>query len=190
MWFMIKNTLAAGTFTIPPALADVNWQMAGTGDFNGDARPDILWRHDVSGENVAWFMNGRTLVSGTFLNPPSFPDTNWKMVGTGYFDPGVQLDILWWNQTSGQLVVWFMNGINLVSGELTTPPGLADTQWRPVATGDYNADGREDVVWRHQGSGQNVLWYMGGANGTTLLSGEFTDPSTFPDIQWKIVGPR
>jgi hypothetical protein len=31
---------------------------------------------------------------------------------------------------------------------------------------------------------------MGGANGTTLLTGEFTDPSTFPDIQWKIVGPR
>jgi subtilisin-like proprotein convertase family protein len=190
MWFMIKNTLAAGTFTVPPALADVNWQMAGTGDFNGDANPDILWRHDISGENVAWFMNGRTLVSGTFLNPPSFPDTNWKMVGTGYFDPGVQLDILWWHQGSGQLVVWFMNGITLVGGELTSPAGLADTQWRPVATGDYNADGREDIVWRHQGSGQNVLWYMGGANGTTLLSGEFTDPPVFADTQWKIVGPR
>jgi subtilisin-like proprotein convertase family protein len=190
LWFMDKNTLVSGTFTNPPALADVNWQMAGTGDFNGDAKPDILWRHDVSGENVAWFMNGRTLVSGTFLDPPSFPDTNWKMVGTGYFDPDVQLDILWWHQGSGQLVVWFMDGITLASGELTTPPGLGDTLWRPVATGDYNADGREDIVWRHQGSGQNVLWYMGGANGTTLQSGEFTDPPVFADTQWKIVGPR
>jgi subtilisin-like proprotein convertase family protein len=190
MWFMDKNTLISGTFTNPPALADVNWQMAGTGDLNGDARPDILWRHDVSGENVAWFMNGPALVSGTFLNPPSFPDTSWKMVGTGYFNPGAQLDILWWNQTSGQLVVWFMNGVNLVSGELTSPAGLPDTQWRPVATGDYNADGREDIVWRHQGSGQNVLWYMGGPNGTTLQSGEFTDPPVFADTRWRIVGPR
>jgi subtilisin-like proprotein convertase family protein len=190
MWFMDKNTLISGAFTNPPALADTAWQMAGTGDFNGDAKPDILWRHDFSGENVAWFMDGNTLVSGTFLNPASFPDTNWKMVGTGYFDPGVQLDILWWNQTSGQLVVWFMNGINLVSGELTTPAGLADTRWRPVATGDYNRDGRVDIVWRHLDAGQNVLWYMGGANGTTLLSGELTDPPVFADTQWKIVGPR
>jgi hypothetical protein len=187
---MDKNTLLSGTFTNPPALADVRWQMAGTGDFNGDAQPDILWRHDVSGQNVVWLMNGHTLVSGTFTNPPAFPDTSWKMVGTGYFDVGTQLDILWWNQSSGQLVVWFMNGVDLVGGELTNPAGLADTQWQPVATGDYNGDGREDIVWRHQGAGQNVLWYMGGANGTTLVSGELTDPPVFADVRWRIVGPR
>jgi subtilisin-like proprotein convertase family protein len=189
MWFMVKNTVASGTFTDPPALADVNWQMAGTGDLNGDARPDILWRHDVSGENVAWFMNGRTLVSGTFLNPPSLPDTNWKMVGTGYFDPGAQLDILWWHQVSGELVVWFMDGINLVGGEPTLPPSLPATEWRPVAVGDYNGDGREDIVWRNQGTGNNLIWHMAGANGTTLLNFAFTDPA-FADTQWKIVGPR
>jgi subtilisin-like proprotein convertase family protein len=188
MWFMEKNTLVSGTFTNPSALADVHWQMAGTGDLNGDARPDILWRHDLSGEMVAWFMNGNTLVSGTFLLPRSFPDTNWKIVGTGYFDAGDQLDILWWNQASGQLAVWFMNGIRLVSGELTTPDGLAGL-WRPVAVGDYNADGREDIVWRHGRGGENLLWYMGGVNGTTLISSEPTEPE-FGDDRWKIVGPR
>ena len=30
---------------------------------------DLLWRHDVSGENVLWFMNGATLLSGTFTTP-------------------------------------------------------------------------------------------------------------------------
>jgi subtilisin-like proprotein convertase family protein len=189
MWFMVKNTLASGTFTVPPALADVNWQMAGTGDLNGDVKPDILWRHDLSGENVAWFMNGRTLVSGTFLNPPSLPDTNWKIVGTGYFNSGTQLDILWWHQVSGELVVWFMDGINLVGGEPTVPPSLPPAEWRPVAVGDYNGDGREDIVWRNQGTGDNLIWHMFGANGTTRLNTGFTDPA-FPDTQWKIVGPR
>jgi hypothetical protein len=28
-----------------------------------------------------WFMNGATLTSGTFTNPSTFPDTNWKLVG-------------------------------------------------------------------------------------------------------------
>jgi subtilisin-like proprotein convertase family protein len=190
VWFMDKNTRVGETFTNPSALADPKWEVAGTGDLNGDAKPDIVWRHADSGQNVAWFMDGHTLVSGTFLDPESFPDTNWKMVGTGYFDSGVQLDILWWNQTSGELVVWFMNGITLASGELTAPPGLADTLWRPVATGDYNGDGRVDIVWRHRGTGENLLWYMGGVKGTTLLSGEPTDPPVVADPSWRIVGPR
>jgi subtilisin-like proprotein convertase family protein len=188
MWFMDKNILAGGTFTDPPALADVNWQMTGTGDLNGDAKPDILWRHDVSGENVAWFMNGHTLVRGTFLNAPLLP-VSWKMVGTGYFNLDAQLDILWWNQSSGNLVVWYMDGINAVAVAAVTE-GLADTQWRPVAIGDYSEDGREDIVWRHQGSGQNLLWIMFGPNGNRVFGGFLTDPAVLADTQWKIVGPR
>jgi subtilisin-like proprotein convertase family protein len=190
VWFMERNQLVSGTFTVPSALADVNWQMAGTGDFNGDAKPDILWRHDVSGQNVVWFMNGHVLTTGTFLNPPALEDVNWKMVGTGYFNGDDQLDILWWHQVSGQLVMWHMSGIDLVSGVMTTPSGLADVNWRPVAIGDFNFDERPDLVWRHQASGQNVLWYMGGADGSVLQNGEFTDPPVFADTRWKIVGPR
>jgi subtilisin-like proprotein convertase family protein len=189
LWFMDRNTLVSGTFTNPAALADVNWQMAATGDFNGDARPDILWRHDISGQNVVWLMNGNTLVSGTFLNPPSL-QANWKVVGTGYFDAGEQLDILWWNQVSGLLLVWHMNGLNRVSAEFTTPAGLADTRWRPVATGDFNDDRRVDIVWRHDTSGQIVVWHMGGDGGTTLIGGVLTDPPVLADVRWKIVGPR
>jgi subtilisin-like proprotein convertase family protein len=189
MWFMDKNTLLGGTFTNPSALADVNWQMAGTGDFNGDAKPDILWRHDLSGQNVVWFMNGNTLISGTFTNPPlQHPD--WKHVGTGYFDAGGQLDIVRWNHMFGFLAVWYMNGVNVVTSDFTTPPGVADTQWRPVVTGDYNRDGRVDIVWRHDTSGQIVVWYMGGPDGSTMTGGVLTDPPVLADVRWKIVGPR
>jgi subtilisin-like proprotein convertase family protein len=190
LWFMDRNTLVSGTFTNPAALADVNWQIAGTGDFNRDARPDILWRHDLSGQNVVWFMNGHTLLSGRFTNPPSVADTNWKVVGTGYFGAGVELDILWWHQVSGRLAVRHMDGVNVVDDESTTPNGLADTRWRPVATGDYNRDGRVDIVWRHDTSGQIVVWYMGGPNGSTMIGGVLTDPPLFADGRWKIVGPR
>jgi subtilisin-like proprotein convertase family protein len=189
VWLMNKNALISGTFTVPAAMTDVRWQMAGTGDFNGDARPDILWRHDVSGENVVWYMNGVTLVGGTFTNPSSLTDVRWKMVGTGYFNGDDQLDILWWHNSSGQAVVWFMNGVTMTGGQFLSPNGLADTRWRPVATGDMELDGRVDIVWRHQTSGQNAIWCMGGATGTTLVDGELTDPP-LTDASWKIVGPR
>ena len=40
-----------------------------------------VWRHQASGQNVVWFMDNATLISGTFTNPAEFPDTNWKLVG-------------------------------------------------------------------------------------------------------------
>jgi hypothetical protein len=187
LWFMNGSVLTSGTFLTPSSLADVRWGMSGTGDFNLDGRPDILWRHNVSGEIVVWFMNGSVLVSGNFLTPSAFADVNWETVGTGDFNVDGKPDILWRHALSGQNVVWFMDGTSLVSGAFTNPPTLADVRWRMSALEDYNFDGRVDIVWRHSTSGENVLWFM---NGINLISGTFTNPSSLPDTNWKIVGPR
>jgi hypothetical protein len=49
-------------------MTDLKWSIAGVGDFDGDGRSDILWRHDATGQNLIWFMNGATLTSLTFLD--------------------------------------------------------------------------------------------------------------------------
>ena len=42
--------LVGGTFTRPRrVLPDARWKMVGTADFNRDGKPDILWRHAISG---------------------------------------------------------------------------------------------------------------------------------------------
>jgi hypothetical protein len=187
VWFLSGVDLVSGTFTTPSALSDVRWQMVGTGDFDLDALPDILWRHDASGENVLWYMNGTVLTGGTFLTPSALTDVRWKMAGVADFDLDGRQDILWHHNASGQAVLWYMNGSVLVSGTFTTPNGLSDTGWRMVAVGDYNADAKPDIVWRHQVSGQNVVWFMDNA---TLISGTLTNPSSLPDVRWKLVGPR
>jgi hypothetical protein len=51
------------------------------GDYNADSKPDIVWRHQVSGQIVVWFMNGPDLISGTFTSPSTLADPNWKLVG-------------------------------------------------------------------------------------------------------------
>ena len=66
---MNGSVLQSGTFLTPSALADVRWGMSGTGDFNLDGKPDILWRHSTSGEIVVWFMNGSVLQSGHVPDP-------------------------------------------------------------------------------------------------------------------------
>jgi ELWxxDGT repeat protein len=187
VWYMNGPALTSGTFLTPSALPDTRWGVVGTGDFDVDGKPDILWRNDTSGELVAWLMNGTVLRSGTFLTPAAFADLDWVAAGTGDFDGDGRTDIVWRNGLSGQNAIWFLEGTSLLRGSLTDPPVLADTRWRIVAIGDYDSDGKSDVVWRHEESGQNVLWFM---NGATLVNGTFTNPSTFPDTNWKVVGPR
>jgi hypothetical protein len=188
-WFMNGSVLVSGTFLTPAALADTGWKMAGTGDFNGDSRPDIAWHHGSSGEVVLWYMNGVTLTGGTFTSPSALPDTNWRLVGVADFSSPLdgKPDFLWRNQISGSNLIWFMNGSVRTSESSTTPMMLADLGWKLVATGDYNLDLKNDFVWRHDATGENLIWFM---NGATMLSGTLTNPSSFPDARWKIVGPR
>jgi 6-phosphogluconolactonase len=182
-WFMDGVILTAGSFLDPAALADTNWKMVGTHDFNGDRQTDILWRHELSGQNVVWYMNGASLASGTFLDPPALSDTDWKMAGTGNFDGDGKPDIVWHHRLSGQIVIWYMNGSVLTSGTFTTPSALSDTNWKLVGVSDFNEDNRPDLVWHHALSGQVVLWFM---NGSVLTAGTFTTPSSFPDTNWRI----
>jgi len=183
-WFMNGVNLISGTFTNPSALADANWKIVGTSDFNRDGKADFLWRHAVSGENAVWFMDGVDLISGTFTSPSALADMNWQMVGTGDFNRDGKADFLWRHAVSGEIVMWFMDGTNLVSGTFTTPPAIADISWRIAGTGDFNQDGKPDILWHHEVSGQIKLWYMDGP----VMTGEtFTNPSVLADVNWKIV---
>jgi hypothetical protein len=97
------------------------------------------------------------------------------------FNGDGKTDILWRNKSTGQNVVWFMNGTTYSSyAELVQ---VSDTNWEIVGTGDFNGDGKTDILWRNKSTGQNVVWFM---NGTTYKSSsEFMQ---VPDTNWEIVG--
>jgi len=62
-------------------VADQNWQVAGIGDFDGDARADVLWRNASTGQNYVYLLNGTTIVGEGYL--PTVADSNWKVAGVG-----------------------------------------------------------------------------------------------------------
>ncbi len=132
LWLMNGLARASATPTTPAAVSDLGWVVVGVGDFSGDGRPDVLWRHQLSGKNVVWVMNGAVRESGGFTTPDAFTDLNWKMAGVGDYDQDGWPDILWRHAVSGRNVVWHLRGSVRVSGGYTTPDQLADPNWQIV----------------------------------------------------------
>jgi len=179
VWLM-NGTNPTGIAELP-AVGDLNWRVASTGDFNNDSSIDILWHYNGPGAyNVVWFMNGATPTSIGVM--PAVADQNWQIVGTGDFDNSGSLDLLWrYGAAGGHNVVWFMSGLNPTGAALL--PAVADLNWQIVGTADYDDDTFVDILWRFNGTGGvNIIWYMNGVNPIGI--GELPP---MPDLSWMIV---
>ena len=187
IWAMNGATKLGETPLSPSAVPDLGWRVVGTGDFNGDGKPDIAWRHATSGRNVVWLMNGTTRATGVFTTPDTVSDLNWLIAGTGDFNADGQQDLIWRHAVSGNVVVWLMNGTVRSAGTFINPSSLADANWQMAAVGDFSQDGQPDILWRHAVSGRTVLWEMDGLNRSYGL---YTTPDVVKGVSWSLVGPK
>jgi hypothetical protein len=62
----IKNNAVTGWFGIN-SVADLNWQVMGTNDIDGDGQQDILWRYIPNGALYYWRMNGAQNLATVYL---------------------------------------------------------------------------------------------------------------------------
>ena len=123
------------------------------GDFDGDGRFDILWRHGARGTNAIW----RSGNSATPQAVTAVTNLAWTISGVGDFDGDGRADILWRNARSGANAIWR-------SGNSATPQAVravTDLAWTISGVGDFDGDGRSDILWRHAISGANAIWRSG-----------------------------
>lgn len=143
------------------------------GDFDGDRRSDVVWRHASTGRNALWrSADGRSSQTLTVRPPPS-----WHIRGRGDFDGDGLADLLWRNSSTGANEIW-RSGDSGQPLPILAVPNLA---WTIAGVGDFNADGLDDIVWRNTSTGANTIWLSG--NGAT------SRPITaVPNLAWNIVG--
>ena len=135
--------------------------MVGTGDFNGDGYDDILWRNDA-GVVTNWLGQA----NGGFVSNHAVArygvDQSLHVVGTGDFNGDGRSDVLWRND-AGVLTNW----LGQANGGFVSNHAVAlyavDPSLHVVGTGDFNGDGRDDVLWRND-AGVLTNW-LGQANG-------------------------
>ncbi|GAA4160019.1 hypothetical protein GCM10022251_37350 [Phytohabitans flavus] len=155
-----RNKATLSYLNDPTATTGMDWQVRFLGDFNGDGRSDILWRHD-NGSLSIWYMNGE-LFAGELKTEFADPTAIWDIEAVGDFDADGRADILW-RHDDGGLAIWF-RGINTMVAYPTwqnRPGHRTELDWRIEAVADVNADRRADIIWQHT-NGTVVSWTMDG----------------------------
>ena len=146
-------------------------------NFNGDSFSDILWQN-ASGQAAIWEMNGTNVDRRRIGRRQSWPelegDRNRRLQRRRPFrhpvaererpgrDLGDERDQC---RSRGALV-----GAN---------PGPS---WKEIGTGDFNGDGKSDILWQNA-SGQAAVWEM---NGTNVIGGALVGAN--PGPSWKEIG--
>jgi hypothetical protein len=117
MWARPHAILSALVGTEP-----ASWSVIGTGDFNGDGTSDILLR-DTNGDVGIWFMQNGAFASAAGVgNAP----VAYSVQDTGDFNGDGKSDLFWYNPTTLNTAIWYMNGatatvVNAVSESNSYP---------------------------------------------------------------------
>src|SRR6267378_379792 len=155
---LLRAGLAAATICLAISSANARPPCAPM-DFDGDCKSDIVWRNSATGENFIWLMNGRTIVSQGNLT--TVDDPAWQVQGIGDFDGDGKADILWRNAWTGENYIYLMNGWTIAAQGLVNVVGPA-SGWQVQGIGDFDGDGKADILWRNTKTGENYLYLMNG----------------------------
>ena len=140
-----------GRLSTPSARSPMpSWfELLGVGDFNGDGKGDVAYSNSID-VNI-YTGNGSGGFAGTRL---AYRPAGWSFMGLADSDADQSSDFYWRNDTSGVVTYWVVKN----KAVTTTHSYTASTVLSFAALGDYNGDGRADIVWDRKEWRQLSMW--------------------------------
>jgi subtilisin len=186
VWFLSGPRVISTEFLSINRVADTNWKIRGVGDLDGDGKGDLIWQHASEGWIALWTMNGSQVTSTRFLSIDRVPDLNWHVAAAADTDGDGLADIVWQHQTEGWLAIWFMSGPDVTSTRLLSVNRMPDGNWHIRGAGDADGDGKGDLIWQNDQTGELALWRL---NGSVVLGQSSLSITSVADTNWKVAGP-
>lgn len=183
--FITVDGLGPGRFIIRSLTGggyELHLQSPAENDFNGDGISDVLWLND-NGTLTDWLGTSNGSFTTNWANANTTLPGNLTIVGTGDFNGDGHPDILL-RDTNGTITNWLSTSGGGFIDNSANSSNFAPTSWTVVGTGDFNADGHDDILWRDT-SGALTDW-LGTANGG--FSNNWSNAGTSVPTNWTVVG--
>ena len=143
---------------------DLDWQVAGMGDLNGDGRDDVLLRH-TDGRWDYYPMDGRNPIADERGLAGLTRNLDWQVAGIGDLNGDGKDDVLL-RHTDSRWYYYPMDGRRFLTDARGYAGLTRNLAWQVAGIGDLNGDGRDDVLLRHTDS----RWYYYPMDGRRFLT--------------------
>ena len=113
----------------------------------------------------------------------------WRVAAVTDLDGGGKHDLIWQNDTTGQVVAWYMGGS--MGDQYQTYLWLQNSNtpgWRVTGAADLDGNSRPDLLWQEESTRKVAVWYMAGANGNQFQSFAWVESNGIPG--WRAIGVR
>jgi hypothetical protein len=114
--------------------ADKNWRVAAVGDLNGDGKADIVWENASTGTVIGYLMDGLTMKSWGVIRQGSGGGASLEIAGCGDYDGDGKADIALREDSSGDVIIYFMDGLTVSSQNRVCD--YDDPEWSLVGYGE------------------------------------------------------
>jgi Protein of unknown function (DUF1566)/FG-GAP-like repeat len=168
---------------LPPKADLATQHVRAMADFNGDGRADVLWQ---TGSGATYIT---TMLETTSRCPTvSLGTRTDTIMGTGDFNGDGKVDVVWRNMSTGAVRISLIDVAG--SGAPSNVVGIKESLSvgaSPIALnvrlegiGDFDGNGRADMLWRNQTTGRSVLSYHDATGAVTSwpVVSEFINPTT------------
>jgi len=180
---MIKRWIFGSVAWAVILLISVSAHTQVLNDFDGDGTSDLLGYNTLDGFVSIGFVNNATLGTTHFITTIP-PIVGWTLNATGDFNGDSKSDLLFGNTTQGEVPIMILDGETILTDGVVLELDFA-LGYASFGTGDFNADGIDEIVLFNASTGGVDLVTL---SGTTFVSRDAV--AGLPDLGagWSLIG--